>query len=131
MRSKSQAPASDYRDLHYLGAWVLAVYLTAGISNGHLNCGDDCAVAVCLLPKQKVLPYIVQFAGAFGGLSAWRMCFIVAALGETAHHMVRGSVESLQLASIFSTYPAAALNAATALVEDGRTSILMGMIVAC
>lgn len=45
--------------------------------------------------------------------------------------MVRGSVESLQLASIFSTYPAAALNVwQAALVEVVITSILMGMIMA-
>ena len=45
--------------------------------------------------------------------------------------MVRGSLESLQLASIFSTYPAAALSVwQAALVEVVITSILMGMIMA-
>lgn len=50
---------------------------------------------------------------------------------ESAHQMVRGSLESLQLASIFSTYPAAALSVwQAALVEVMITSILMGMIMA-
>ncbi|MGS9174632.1 propanediol diffusion facilitator PduF, partial [Salmonella enterica subsp. enterica serovar Infantis] len=50
---------------------------------------------------------------------------------ETAHHMGRGRLESLQLASISSTYPAAALNVwQAALVEGVITSILMGMIMA-
>ena len=50
---------------------------------------------------------------------------------ESAHQMVRGSLESLQLASIFSTYPAAALSVwQAALVEVVITSILMGMIMA-
>ncbi len=90
-------------------------------------------MAVCLLPKQKVLPYIIaQFAGAFGGaLLAYVLYSSLFTEFETAHHMVRGSVESLQLASIFSTYPAAALNVwQAALVEVVITSILMGMIMA-
>ena len=45
--------------------------------------------------------------------------------------MVRGSAESLQLASIFSTYPAAAINVwQAALVEVVITSMLMGLIMA-
>ncbi|WP_251267873.1 aquaporin, partial [Enterobacter hormaechei] len=46
-------------------------------------------------------------------------------------HIARGSVESLQLASIFSTYPAASLSIwHAALVEVVITSMLMGMIMA-
>ncbi len=49
---------------------------------------------------------------------------------ETVHHMVRGS-GSLQLASIFSTYPAPELSIwHAALVEVVITSMLMGMIMA-
>ncbi len=44
---------------------------------------------------------------------------------------MRGSAESLQLASIFSTYPAAAINVwQAALVEVVITSMLMGLIMA-
>ncbi|MGE9501978.1 propanediol diffusion facilitator PduF, partial [Escherichia coli] len=50
---------------------------------------------------------------------------------ESAHNMVRGSAESLQLVSIFSTYPAAAINVwQAALVEVVITSMLMGLIMA-
>ncbi|TGD03811.1 propanediol diffusion facilitator PduF, partial [Salmonella enterica subsp. enterica serovar Wilhelmsburg] len=112
----------------------LAVYLTAGISGGHLNPAVTIALWLfACFPKQKVLPYIIaQFAGAFGGaLLAYVLYSSLFTEFETAHHMVRGSVESLQLASIFSTYPAAALNVwQAALVEVVITSILMGMIMA-
>ncbi len=56
------------------------------------------------------------------------MCFYSSLLLnlETAHHMVRGSVESLQLASIFSTHPRSAKCMAAALVEVVITSILDG-----
>lgn len=57
-------------DLHYLGLGIsLAVYLTAGISGGHLNPAVTIALWLfACFPKQKVLPYIIaQFAGAFGG----------------------------------------------------------------
>lgn len=82
---------------------------------------------------RKVLPYsIAQVAGAFGGaLLAYLLYGSLFIEYETAHHMVRGSLESLQLASIFSTYPAAALSVwQAALVEVVITSILMGMIMA-
>lgn len=98
----------------------LAVYLTAGISGGHLNPAVTIALWLfACFPKQKVLPYIIaQFAGAFGGaLLAYVLYSSLFTEFETAHHMVRGSVESLQLASIFSTYPAAALNVWQAAVE--------------
>lgn len=82
----------------------LAVYLTAGISGGHLNPAVTIALWLfACFPKQKVLPYIIaQFAGAFGGaLLAYVLYSSLFTEFETAHHMVRGSVESLQLASIF------------------------------
>ncbi|MFZ8031599.1 propanediol diffusion facilitator PduF [Escherichia coli] len=112
----------------------LAVYLTAGISGGHLNPAVTIALWLfAAFPKNKVLPYIVaQFLGAFGG--ALLACVLYSNLFiefETAHNMVRGSVESLQLASIFSTYPAAAISVWQAtLVEIVITSMLMGLIMA-
>lgn len=59
----------------------LAVYLTAGISGGHLNPAVTIALWLfACFPKQKVLPYIIaQFAGVLAAL-CWRMCFIVAFL---------------------------------------------------
>ena len=50
---------------------------------------------------------------------------------EAAHQMVRGSMESLQLASIFSTFPSPAISVwQAAFVEIIITSILMGLIMA-
>lgn len=112
----------------------LAVYLTAGISGAHLN--PAVTVALWLFaqfPGRKVLPFAVaQFAGAFcGALLAYLLYASLFTEFETAHDMVRGSVESLQLAGIFSTYPAAGLSVwQAALVEIVITSMLMGLIMA-
>ncbi len=78
-----------------------------------------------------MVPYIVaQVAGAFGGaVLAWILYSTLFTQFETVHHMVRG--RSLQLASIFSTYPAPELSIwHAALVEVVITSMLMGMIMA-
>ncbi len=75
---------------------------------------------------------MAQLAGAFGGaVLAYFLYSNLFADFESAHNMVRGSAESLQLASIFSTYPAAAINVwQAALVEVVITSMLMGLIMA-
>ncbi|EHP0637224.1 TPA: propanediol diffusion facilitator PduF [Escherichia coli] len=112
----------------------LAVYLTAGISGAHLN--PAVTIALCLFasfPARKVLPFCVaQLAGAFGGaVLAYSLYSSLFTDFESAHNIVRGSAESLQLASIFSTYPAAAINVwQAALVEVVITSMLMGLIMA-
>ena len=112
----------------------LAVYLTAGISGGHLNPAVTVALWLfACFPGRKVVPYILaQVAGAFGGaVLAWILYSTLFTQFETVHHMVRGSLESLQLASIFSTYPAPELSIwHAALVEVVITSMLMGMIMA-
>ncbi len=111
----------------------LAVYLTAGISGAFEPRRHRRPVAVCLLPGQKsVALYRGRVAGAFGGaVLAWILYSTLFTQFETVHHMVRGSLESLQLASIFSTYPAPELSIwHAALVEVVITSMLMGMIMA-
>ena len=112
----------------------LAVYLTSGISGGHLNPAVTVALWLfACFPGRKVFPYIVsQVAGAFGGaVLAYVLYSTMFTEFESAHHIARGSVESLQLASIFSTYPAASLSIwHAALVEVVITSMLMGMIMA-
>lgn len=112
----------------------LAVYLTAGISGAHLNPAITVALWLfACFPGRKVAPYIVaQVAGAFAGaLLAYLLYSSVFTGFEATHQLVRGSVESLQLASIFSTYPAAELSVwQAAFVEIVITSILMGMIMA-
>lgn len=109
----------------------LAVYLTSGISGGHLNPAVTVALWLfACFPGRKVFPYIVsQVAGAFGGaVLAYVLYSTMFTEFESAHHIARGSVESLQLAS---TYPAASLSIwHAALVEVVITSMLMGMIMA-
>ena len=113
---------------------ALAVYLTSGISGAHLNP----AVTISLwmfasFSAKKVLPYILaQMAGAFCGAALTYMLYHnLFAEYELAHQMVRGSEDSLYLASIFSTYPASAISVGlAALVEIVITSILMGLIMA-
>lgn len=122
-------------DLYYLGTG----YFSGGVPDGrHFGGHLNPAVTVALwlfacFPGRKVLPYIVaQVAGAFGGaVLAWILYSTLFTQFETVHHMVRGSLESLQLASIFSTYPAPELSIwHAALVEVVITSMLMGMIMA-
>lgn len=112
----------------------LAVYLTAGISGAHLNPAVTIALWLfASFPARKVLPFCVaQLAGAFGGaVLAYSLYSSLFTDFESAHNIVRGSAESLQLASIFSTYPAAAINVwQAALVEVVITSMLMGLIMA-
>ncbi|WP_432452382.1 MULTISPECIES: MIP/aquaporin family protein [unclassified Agarivorans] len=113
---------------------ALAVYLTAGISGAHLNP----AVTVGLwlfanFDKQKVVPYILaQVAGAFFGVA---VCYFIYAdlftVFEQSHNMLRGSDESLYLASIFSTYPHPDLPTwRAAAVEVIISATLMGLILA-
>ncbi|SUX61872.1 propanediol diffusion facilitator [Citrobacter braakii] len=90
-------------------------------------------MAVCLFSgAQSITLHCGAGRGAFGGaLLAYLLYGSLFTEYESAHQMVRGSLESLHLASIFSTYPAAALSVwQAALVEVVITSILMGMIMA-
>ena len=113
---------------------ALAVYLTAGISGAHLN--PAVTISLWLFASfnaRKVVPYILaQTAGAFCGAALTYLLYHnMFADYEQAHQMVRGSQDSLFLASIFSTYPAASISVwLAALVEIVITSILMGLIMA-
>lgn len=85
---------------------ALAVYLSAGISGAHLN--PAVTVGLWLFANfegRRVLPFCAaQIAGAFFGSA---ICYLLYhnlfVSYEAAHQMVRGSVDSLYLASIFST----------------------------
>ncbi|TKI08043.1 MIP/aquaporin family protein [Martelella alba] len=113
---------------------ALAVYLTAGISGAHLN--PAVTIALWLFARfdvRKVAPYILaQMAGAFCGAALTYLLYHnLFAQVEQIHQMVRGSQASLFLASIFSTYPAAAISVwLAALVEMVISSILVGLIMA-
>jgi glycerol uptake facilitator protein len=112
----------------------MAIYLTAGVSGAHLSP----AVTITLwlfagFERRKVLAYIVaQFAGAFCGAALiYGLYYSLFFEYEQAHQIVRGSVESLQLASVFSTYPHAALSTGQAfLVEVVIAAILLAVIMA-
>lgn len=112
----------------------LAVYLTAGVSGAHLNPAITLALWLfSQFPARKVVPYIIaQVAGAFGGaMLAYLFYHTLFINFEIASDMVRGSMESLQLASIFSTYPSAEISVwQAAFIEIVITSILMGVIMA-
>ena len=120
---------------HHLGIGVsMAVYLAAGVSGAHLN--PAVTIALWLFgtfERHRVPAYILaQVAGAF--CSAALVYGLYSSLFfdfEQAQQMVRGSVESLELASIFSTYPHASLSFGQAfLVEVVITAILLAMIMA-
>ncbi len=113
---------------------ALAVYLSAGVSGAHLNP----AVTVGLwlfanFERRRVIPFCVaQIAGAFFGAA---ICYLLYhnlfVSYETAHQMVRGSDESLYLASIFSTYPHPDISVfQAALVEVVITATLISLILA-
>lgn len=115
-------------------AVAMAVYLTAGISGAHLN--PAVSVALWLFANfegRKVLPYtIAQIAGAFCSAALVYGLYHNLFLDyEQTHHMVRGSVESLDLAGVFSTYPNPHISVGQAfLVEMVITAIMMALIMA-
>jgi len=87
---------------------AMAIYLTAGVSGAHLNPAVTIALWLfACFERRKVLPFIVaQTAGAFCAAALvyglYRQLFLDL---EQSQHIVRGTVASLNLAGVFSTYP--------------------------
>ncbi len=112
----------------------MGVYLAAGVSGAHLN--PAVSIALWLFgtfERNKVPAYILaQTAGAF--CAAALVYGLYSSLFfdfEQAQQMTRGSIASLQLASVFSTYPHPSISIGQAfLVEVVITAILLGMIMA-
>ena len=112
----------------------MGVYLAAGVSGAHLN--PAVSIALWLFgtfERNKVPAYILaQTAGAF--CAAALVYGLYSSLFfdfEQAQQITRGSVASLQLASVFCTYPHPSLSIGQAfLVEVVITAILLGMIMA-
>ncbi len=115
-------------------AVTLAIYVTGAVSGTHINPAVTVTMALFRgFPWKNVIPYIVsQVAGAFAGAAAvyglYRGAFTQ---WEETEHVVRGSAESVESASIFSTYPAPFLSNFDAfLVEFAITAILLIVILA-
>lgn len=113
---------------------AMAIYVTGGVSGAHLNPAVTLALTTFKgFDRKKVLPYIIsQILGAFSSAGLvyllYRNLFIAF---EKENGIVRGSVESLATAGIFSTYPNALLNNFQAFsVEVVITAILMLTILA-
>ncbi len=113
---------------------AMAIYLTAGVSGAHLNPAVTVALWLfACFDGRKVAPFIVaQIAGAFCAAAlVYGLYYNLFLDYEQTHHMVRGSVDSLELAGIFSTYPNTHINLVQAFaVEMVITAILMGVILA-
>lgn len=113
---------------------AMVIYLTAGVSGAHLNPAVTIALWLfACFDGRKVVPFILsQFAGAFCAAAlVYGLYYNLFIDFEQTHHMVRGSVESLDLAGIFSTYPNPHINFVQAFaVEMVITAILMGVILA-
>lgn len=82
----------------------------------------------CGFDKRKVVPFIIaQIAGAFASAAlVYALYSNLFTQWELTHNVVRGSVESLGTAGIFSTYPNALLSNMQAFaVEMVITAVLM------
>ncbi|MDU6409481.1 MAG: MIP/aquaporin family protein [Yersiniaceae bacterium] len=113
---------------------AMAVYMTAAISGAHLNPAITIALWLfACFDGRKVAPYIVaQVAGAFCAAAlVYGLYYNLFFVYEQGHNMVRGSVESLDLAGIFSTYPNPNISILQAfIVETVITAILVCLIMA-
>ncbi|AIN16652.1 MULTISPECIES: MIP/aquaporin family protein [Yersinia] len=113
---------------------AMAIYLTAAISGAHLNPAVTIALWLfACFDRSKVIPYILaQIAGAFCAAAlVFGLYYNLFIDFEQTHQIARGSVESLNLAGIFSTYPNPHISVFQAfLVEMVITAILMCLILA-
>lgn len=113
---------------------AMAVYLTAAISGAHLNPAVTIALWLfACFDARKVVPYIIaQVAGAFCAAAlVYGLYHNLFTDFEQTHSIVRGSVESLNLAGTFSTYPHPQISVFQAfIVEMVITAVLMCLILA-
>ncbi|NBA94568.1 MIP/aquaporin family protein [Pseudomonas sp. R5(2019)] len=113
---------------------AMAIYFTAGVSGAHLNPAVSIALALFAGFEKHKLPFyiVAQIAGAFCGAALVYTLYSNLFFDyEQTHQLIRGSQASLELASVFSTYPHPAISTGQAfLVEVVITAILMSVIMA-
>jgi len=88
-------------------AVTIAIYCTRTLSCAHFNPAVSVAMALTGRLKARKLPLYLaaQFSGAFSaGLALYIFFSPSIAFFERAHHIVRGSYESIQTARIFGEY---------------------------
>jgi glycerol uptake facilitator protein len=86
---------------------TLAIYLTRHLSCAHLNPAVTLAMVMSGRMKVRKLPtYLIgQFTGAFlAGLVVYLLFAPSISAFESAHNIIRGSVESVQTAKMFGEY---------------------------
>jgi glycerol uptake facilitator protein len=86
---------------------TLAIYLTRHLSCAHLNPAVSIAMAIGKRMSAKKLPVylIAQFTGAFlAGLAVYLLFAPSITAYEGAHHIIRGTAESVQTAKMFGEY---------------------------
>lgn len=111
---------------------TMAIYLTGAVSGTHINPAVTLALAAFRdFPKNKIIPYIVsQILGCFAGAATTYMLYKDAFLEfEAANNIVRGKIESLASAGIFSTYPKSYLNNFEALLVEIVITMFLVMVI--
>lgn len=115
-------------------AITMAIYITGAVSGTHINPAVTITLAVYRgFPWKKVLPYtLAQIAGCFSGAAMAFAFYSKSFLEfEKTTGMVRGSIESVATAGIFSTYPRPYLSNLHALfIEIVITALLLMVILA-
>ena len=116
---------------------TLAIYLTRHLSCAHLNPAVTFAMWVGRRMVVKKIPaYLAgQFTGAFlAGLVIYLLFGPTIIAFESAHHIVRGSAESVQTAKIFGEYYAApgslaVVNMPLAMAAEGFGTFLLVLMI--
>lgn len=86
---------------------TLAIYLTRHLSCAHLNPAVSIAMVIGkrMLPQKLPVYLIAQFIGAFlAGLAVYLLYAPSISAYESAHHIIRGTTESVQTAKMFGEY---------------------------
>ncbi|HCF1764547.1 TPA: aquaporin family protein [Pseudomonas aeruginosa] len=99
----------------------MAIYLSAGVSGAHLNPAVSIALWLFAGFEGRKLPFYItaQVAGAFCAAAlVYTLYSSLFIEFEQAQNIVRGSQDSLALASVFSTYPHPALSVGQAFLVE-------------